>query len=285
MTYKDPKKMTRDEAFAELEELHNTLSAANIAYHAQDEPIMPDADFDRLRRRMAALEDQFPNLKQENSLTARVGATASDGFGKVPHAVRMLSLGNAFTDDDVSEFDKSVRKFLGLETGALAFTAEPKIDGLSLSLRYEFGKLVQAATRGDGAVGENVTANARTIHDVPQLLDDAPDILEVRGEVYMSHADFEALNARQSKAGAKTFANPRNAAAGSLRQLDVSVTKSRPLKFFAYAWGEVSAPLADTQSGAIARLKTLGFQTNPLTQICTGPSDMIAHYRDIESQR
>ena len=178
MTYKDPKKMTRDEAFAELEELHNTLSAANIAYHAQDEPIMPDADFDRLRRRMAALEDQFPNLKQENSLTARVGATASDGFGKVPHAVRMLSLGNAFTDDDVSEFDKSVRKFLGLETGALAFTAEPKIDGLSLSLRYEFGKLVQAATRGDGAVGENVTANARTIHDVPQLLDDAPDILE-----------------------------------------------------------------------------------------------------------
>jgi DNA ligase (NAD+) len=277
--------MTRDEAFAELEELHNTLSAANIAYHAQDEPIMPDADFDRLRRRMAALEDQFPNLKQENSLTARVGATASDGFGKVPHAVRMLSLGNAFTDDDVSEFDKSVRKFLGLETGALAFTAEPKIDGLSLSLRYEFGKLVQAATRGDGAVGENVTANARTIHDVPQLLDDAPDILEVRGEVYMSHADFEALNARQSKAGAKTFANPRNAAAGSLRQLDVSVTKSRPLKFFAYAWGEVSAPLADTQSGAIARLKTLGFQTNPLTQICTGPSDMIAHYRDIESQR
>ena len=285
MTYKDPKKMTRDEAFAELEELHNTLSAANIAYHAQDEPIMPDADFDRLRRRMAALEDQFPNLKQENSLTARVGATASDGFGKVPHAVRMLSLGNAFTDDDVSEFDKSVRKFLGLETGALAFTAEPKIDGLSLSLRYEFGKLVQAATRGDGAVGENVTANARTIHDVPQLLDDAPDILEVRGEVYMSHADFEALNARQSKAGAKTFANPRNAAAGSLRQLDVSVTKSRPLKFFAYAWGEVSAPLADTQSGAIARLKTLGFQTNPLTQICTGPSDMIAHYHDIESQR
>jgi DNA ligase (NAD+) len=285
VTYKDPKKMTRDEAFAELEELHNTLSAANIAYHAQDEPIMPDADFDRLRRRMAALEDQFPNLKQENSLTARVGATASDGFGKVPHAVRMLSLGNAFTDDDVSEFDKSVRKFLGLETGALAFTAEPKIDGLSLSLRYELGKLVQAATRGDGAVGENVTANARTIHDVPQLLDDAPDILEVRGEVYMSHADFEALNARQSKAGAKTFANPRNAAAGSLRQLDVSVTKSRPLKFFAYAWGEVSAPLADTQSGAIARLKTLGFQTNPLTQICTGPSDMIAHYRDIESQR
>ena len=285
MTYKDPKKMTRDEAFAELEELHNTLSAANIAYHAQDEPIMPDADFDRLRRRMAALEDQFPNLKQENSLTARVGATASDGFGKVPHAVRMLSLGNAFTDDDVSEFDKSVRKFLGLETGALAFTAEPKIDGLSLSLRYEFGKLVQAATRGDGAVGENVTANARTIHDVPQLLDDAPDILEVRGEVYMSHADFEALNARQSKAGAKTFANPRNAAAGSLRQLDVSVTKSRPLKFFAYAWGEVSAPLADTQSGAIARLKTFGFQTNPLTKTCTGPFDMIAHYRDIETQR
>jgi DNA ligase (NAD+) len=285
VTDKDPKKMPRDEAFAELEELHNTLSAANNAYHAQDEPIMSDADFDRLRRRLAALENQFPSLKEENSLTARVGATASDGFGKVPHAVRMLSLGNAFTDDDVSEFDKSVRKFLGLETGALAFTAEPKIDGLSLSLRYEFGKLVQAATRGDGAVGENVTANARTIHDVPQLLDDAPDILEVRGEVYMSHADFEALNARQSKAGAKTFANPRNAAAGSLRQLDVSVTKSRPLKFFAYAWGEVSAPLADTQSGAIARLKTLGFQTNPLTQICTGPSDMIAHYRDIESQR
>jgi DNA ligase (NAD+) len=277
--------LTKDEAAQELARLSARLAQANAEYHQDDAPQISDAEYDALKLRNAAIEARFSDLKRRDSPSENVGAAPSDGFGKVPHAVRMLSLGNAFTDDDVTEFDKSVRKFLGRETGALAFTAEPKIDGLSLSLRYEFGKLVQAATRGDGSVGENVTANARTIDDIPQVLDDAPDILEVRGEVYMSHTDFEALNARQRDAGAKTFANPRNAAAGSLRQLDVSITKSRPLKFFAYAWGEVSAPLADTQSGAIARLKALGFQTNPLTQICAGPSDMIAQYRDIETQR
>jgi len=278
-------KLTKDEAAQELARLSARLAQANAEYHQNDAPQISDAEYDALKLRNAAIEARFSDLKRRDSPSDNVGAAASDGFGKVPHSVRMLSLGNAFTNDDVTEFDKSVRKFLGRETGALTFTAEPKIDGLSLSLRYVSGKLVQAATRGDGAVGENVTANARTIHNVPQVLDDAPEILEVRGEVYMSHADFAALNSRQIAAGAKSFANPRNAAAGSLRQLDVSITKSRPLKFFAYAWGEVSSPLADTQSGAIERLKALGFQTNPLTQICAGPADMIAHYRDIETQR
>jgi DNA ligase (NAD+) len=197
----------------------------------------------------------------------------------------MLSLGNAFEDGDVVDFVTSIRKFLGMSEGSLLFTAEPKIDGLSLSLRYENGVLVQAATRGDGSVGENVTQNARTIDNIPMELTGAPDVLEVRGEVYMSHADFEALNARQVAAGAKTFANPRNAAAGSLRQLDASITKSRPLKFFAYAWGDLSAPLAETQASAIQRLNDLGFQTNPLTKLCATPGEMIAHYRDIEEQR
>ena len=278
-------KLTKDEAAQELARLSARLAQANAEYHQNDAPQISDAEYDALKLRNAAIEARFSDLKRRDSPSDNVGAAASDGFGKVPHSVRMLSLGNAFTNDDVTEFDKFVRKFLGCETGALTFTAEPKIDGLSLSLRYVSGKLVQAATRGDGAVGENVTANARTIHNVPQVLDDAPEILEVRGEVYMSHADFAALNSRQIAAGAKSFANPRNAAAGSLRQLDVSITKSRPLKFFAYAWGEVSSPLADTQSGAIERLKALGFQTNPLTQICAGPADMIAHYRDIETQR
>ena len=178
----------------------------------------------------------------------------------------MLSLANAFDDADVVEFDTRVRKYLSLgDDLALAYTAEPKIDGLSLSLRYEQGRLVQAATRGDGSVGENVTANARTIADIPHRLDGAPDLLEVRGEVYMSHADFEALNTRQEEAGQKTFANPRNAAAGALRQLDAEITRARPLRFFAYAWGALSAPLAETQKGAIDRLAALGFQTNPLT--------------------
>jgi DNA ligase (NAD+) len=198
----------------------------------------------------------------------------------------MLSLGNAFDDDDVTEFDTRIRKYLGVPVDtALTYTAEPKIDGLSLSLRYEGGVLVQAATRGDGAVGENVTANARTIADIPQKLQGAPDVLEVRGEVYMSHADFAALNENQTAAQAKTFANPRNAAAGSLRQLDARITKARPLRFFAYAWGDLSTPLGETQSGAIARLAALGFATNELTVTCDGPASMIAHYHMIEERR
>lgn len=277
--------LTQTEAAQEIARLAPLVAQANEDYHQSDTPRISDAVYDALKRRLAAIETRFPNLKQEDSPTEKVGATPSDGFGKIQHVVRMLSLGNAFSDEDVTEFDQSVRKFLGMGKDPLNFTAEPKIDGLSLSLRYENGTLMQAATRGDGSTGENVTENALTIADIPHQLTDAPDILEVRGEVYMSHADFEALNARQTEAGAKTFANPRNAAAGSLRQLDARITKSRPLRFFAYAWGALSAPLASTQTGAIERLETLGFQTNPLTRTCTSPSAMIAHYRKIEAQR
>jgi DNA ligase (NAD+) len=220
--------LSAEEAAQELARLAAVLAQANSDYHQKDAPDLTDADYDALKRRNADIEAQFPKLKRADSPSDQVGAAPSDGFGKITHAVRMLSLGNAFDDDDVAEFDKSVCKFLGLETGTVRYTAEPKIDGLSLSLRYENGALIQAATRGDGAVGENVTANARTIDTIPQTLTGAPDILEVRGEVYMSHADFDALNTRQAETGGKTFANPRNAAAGSLRQLDPGITKSRP---------------------------------------------------------
>ncbi|MGR3460837.1 MAG: NAD-dependent DNA ligase LigA, partial [Roseovarius sp.] len=202
------------------------------------------------------------------------------------HAQRMLSLGNAFSDDEITEFDARIRRYLGRDDDApLAYTSEPKIDGLSLSLRYEAGRLVQAATRGDGETGENVTANARTIGDIPATIEGAPEVLEVRGEVYMSHADFTALNTRQAEQGAKTFANPRNAAAGSLRQLDPAITAARPLRFFAYGWGELSAPLAETQMAAIKRLAALGFVTNPLTTLCDGSQELLAHYAEIEQAR
>lgn len=278
--------LSPQEAARELEKLARQLTKANAAYHTEDAPMISDAEFDRLKRRNADIETKFPDLKRADSPSNTVGAAPSEGFGKVTHAQRMLSLGNAFTDEDVAEFDISIRKYLGLSAAdPLEFTAEPKIDGLSLSLRYENGLLVQAATRGDGQIGENVTDNARTIRDVPQTVTGAPDILEVRGEVYMSHADFDALNARQTERGGKTFANPRNAAAGSLRQLDSSITASRPLRYFAYAWGVVSEPLAQTQMSAIERLRDLGFQTNPLTALCDSPDAMIAHYRLIEDQR
>ena len=276
--------LTEAEARDELARLAAAIAAANAAYHTLDAPEISDADFDALKRRNAAIEARFPSLKRADSPSDQVGATGAEGFGKVAHRVRMLSLENAFAAEEVADFDDRVRKFLG-HGGALSYTAEPKIDGLSLSLRYEGGVLIQAATRGDGEVGENVTENARTIADIPQRLTGAPEVLEVRGEVYMSHADFAALNARQGAAGDKTFANPRNAAAGSLRQLDANITASRPLRFFAYAWGEVSAPLAATQIDAIAGLKTLGFQTNPLTVLCDGPEALLAHYRLIEAQR
>ncbi|WP_425078236.1 NAD-dependent DNA ligase LigA [Ruegeria denitrificans] len=278
--------LTEDEARAELARLAELLSKANTLYHTADAPDMSDADYDALKRRNAEIEARFPHLKRPDSPTDQVGAKPADGFSKVTHAVRMMSLGNAFDDEDVADFDRSIRKYLGLGSGeSLAYTAEPKIDGLSLSLRYENGQLVQAATRGDGEVGENVTANARTVSDIPQHLQNAPEVLEVRGEVYMSHADFEALNARQAERGGKPFANPRNAAAGSLRQLDPEITRSRPLRFFAYAWGEVSEPLSDSQMGAIERLKSLGFSTNPLTRLCATTQEMLEHYRDIEAQR
>ena len=279
-------KLGEAEAREELARLAELLARANIAYHGADSPDISDAEYDALKRRNAEIEARFPALKRSDSPSEMVGSAPSEGFAKVRHSVRMLSLGNAFEEGEIRDFDDRVRRYLNLAADAdLSFTAEPKIDGLSLSLRYEGGTLVQAATRGDGETGENVTANARTIDDIPTQLEGAPEVLEVRGEVYMSHADFAALNDRQEAAGAKTFANPRNAAAGSLRQLDPAITRTRPLRFFAYAWGELSAPLADTQMGAIDRLRALGFQTNPLTRLCDGPSDMLAHYAEIEAQR
>ncbi|MGD1884181.1 MAG: NAD-dependent DNA ligase LigA [Paracoccaceae bacterium] len=282
----DPSTLTRKDAEKELADLARVLNAANKAYHRDDAPDLSDAEYDALKRRNVALEEQFPYLKRADSPTDQVGAIPAEGFSKVRHEVAMLSLSNAFDDDDIADFDQRIRRYLGLsEEEALRYVAEPKIDGLSLSLRYEMGELVQAATRGDGTTGENVTANARTISDVPTRLTDAPDILEVRGEIYMSHSDFQALNEHQAEAGDKTFANPRNAAAGSLRQLDAAITRRRPLRFFAYAWGALSQPLADTQLCAIARLNQLGFRTNPLTRACGGPKEMVAHYRKIETQR
>jgi DNA ligase (NAD+) len=288
MAEKPVEALTEAEARAELARLAEAIAAANTAYHTLDAPEISDADYDALRRRHLAIETRFPDLKRGDSPSNQVGAAVAEGFGKVTHRVRMLSLENAFAPEEVAEFDDRVRKFLGHQ-GALDYTAEPKIDGLSLSLRYEDGVLVQAATRGDGEMGENVTENARTIADIPRELTGVPEalpaVLEVRGEVYMSHADFAALNDRQAAAGEKIFANPRNAAAGSLRQLDSRITASRPLRFFAYSWGEVSAPLARTQFAAIERLGALGFKTNPLTVLCDGPEALLAQYRLIEAQR
>jgi DNA ligase (NAD+) len=277
--------LTEEEAREELARLSQLIAAANAAYHTHDTPQISDADYDTLKQRNRQIEKRFPRLKREDSPTEQVGAPIAEGFGKLKHAVRMMSLGNAFDEEDVSEFDNFICNYLGQEPGSVSYTAEPKIDGLSLSLRYEHGQLVQAATRGDGETGENVTENARTITDIPQELTDAPEILEVRGEVYMLHSDFERLNQRQLKNREKEFANPRNAAAGSLRQLDSEVTRSRPLRFFAYSWGEVSAPLAKTQMEAVKRLKALGFQVNELTKYCASIAEMLAHYRMIEQQR
>ena len=277
-----------DEAGAgrELAELARRLGEANAAYHRDDAPVMDDATYDALRRRNAAIEARFPHLVREDSPSAAVGAAPADAFEKHRHARRMLSLGNAFTDADVAEFAAGVRRYLGLgPDDPLRFTAEPKIDGLSLSLRYEGGALAVAATRGDGSVGEVVTANARTIRDIPARIEGAPDVLEVRGEIYMSHPDFAALNARQAEAGARPFANPRNAAAGSLRQLDAAITARRPLRFFAYAWGEVSAPLGETQTAALERLGAMGFAVNPRTRTCDAVEEMLAHHAAIERER
>ncbi len=278
--------LTPDEARAEWGWLAGAVAGANRAYHTDDAPEISDAEYDALKRRLQAIEARFPELASEESPTRQVGAAPSETFAKVRHSVRMLSLENAFAPEEIAEFDDRIRRYLNLgPDAALTYTAEPKIDGLSLSLRYERGQLVQAATRGDGETGENVTANARTIADILETLSGAPDVMEVRGEVYMSHADFAALNDRQVETGGKTFANPRNAAAGSLRQLDAGITASRPLRFFAYSWGEVSEPLAETQMGAVERLATLGFQTNPMTRECDGPSALLSAYSEIERKR
>ena len=277
--------LTRSQAAQELQRLGEVLRRANTAYHTDDAPEITDADYDQLKHRLVEIETAFPKLKNADSPSMAVGAAPREGFSKIAHESRMLSLSNAFDDADIIEFDERIRKFLGLGDAVVSYTAEPKIDGLSLSLRYEDGVLIQAATRGDGQTGENVTANVRTIRDIPQELTGAPDILEVRGEVYMSHKDFAALNIAQAESGGKSFANPRNAAAGSLRQLNVEITKSRPLRFFAYAWGVLSEPLAQTQMAAIERLKGLGFQTNPKTKICDGPEEMLDQYQLIEAAR
>jgi DNA ligase (NAD+) len=263
------------------------IAAHDQRYYNEDAPTVSDAEYDALRLRYAALEASFPELSTPESLTRKVGAAPSEKFAKVRHRVPMLSLGNVFSDDEVGEFVARVRRFLGLDPDApLAVTAEPKIDGLSCSLRFEKGELAQAATRGDGFEGEDVTANVRTIGEIPAHLFGAPpDVLEVRGEVYMTHADFAALNARQAEAGKPLFANPRNAAAGSLRQLDPSITASRPLHFFAYAWGEASVLPADTQMGMIAAFRVLGLPVNPLMTLCHSAEDLIAQYRGIESLR
>lgn len=253
--------LTEAEAAAELARLAAEIAAHDRAYYQEDAPRIPDAAYDALRARNAAIEARFPGLVRTDSPSRRVGAPPAEGFGKIRHARPMLSLDNGFAAEDARAFEARVRRFLGLPPEIpIAYTAEAKIDGLSLSLRYEAGRLVSAATRGDGAEGEDVTANARTIAEIPQLLDGAaPAVLEVRGEVYMRWADFEALNAQQAAAGERLFANPRNAAAGALRQLDPAVTASRRLRFYAHGWGEVSSPLAATQFEAMGALAGLGF--------------------------
>ncbi len=274
------------EASGEVERLSALIRAADEAYYQNDAPTLTDADYDALRRRLIALEARFPELKRADSPTQTVGSGPSEKFEKIRHAVAMLSLDNAFSDEDVADFVGRVHKFLATHGQVVGFTAEPKIDGLSLSLRYEKGRLVHAATRGDGAEGENVTANVRTIADIPGVLpDDVPEVLEVRGEVYMSHADFAALNARAEAAGEKTFANPRNAAAGSLRQLDARITAARPLKFFAYAWGEVSDWDVDTQFERVRAFGRWRFPINALMVRCAGAEEMLAHYRLLEAKR
>ncbi|MCJ2091532.1 NAD-dependent DNA ligase LigA [Methylobacterium sp. J-072] len=280
--------LTAEEARTEHARLSEAIQEADRLYHQEDAPEISDAEYDRLRRRLEEIETRFPDLAGTGAVSTSVGAKPSEKFAKVRHAVPMLSLGNAFDPEEVAEFVARVRRFLGLaEDAPLAFTAEPKIDGLSLSLRYVNGKLETAATRGDGEVGENVTANARTVQDIPATLAGSgwPEICEVRGEVYLSHADFAAINARQEAAGKPLFANPRNAAAGSLRQLDPGITASRPLKFFAYAWGELSGPIAETQSGVLERFAAWGLPVNPLTQTFTDIESMLGHYRWIEADR
>ena len=282
----DVAKLTRAEAEHELARVASVLNQAYIAYHAQDDPLISDADFDRLKRRNAEIESRFASLKRSDSPSDKIGAEAESGFSKVTHSQRMLSLGNAFDAQDVDEFDERIRRFLGLKSEAvLTYTAEPKIDGLSLTLRYEAGRLVQAATRGDGSVGENVTQNARMITDIPLVLKDAPPVLEVRGEVYMARSDFQRLNETPAQAQAKLFSNPRNAAAGSLRQVDADITRSRPLKFFAYAWGELSNPLGASQSEVLKAFSKLGFAINPLTLTCQSVAQLIAHYQHISALR
>jgi DNA ligase (NAD+) len=275
--------LTAEEAAVELERLAAEITGHDRRYYADDAPTVSDAEYDALRIRNAEIEARFPELVRSDSPSHKVGTAPSGTFGKVVHAVPMLSLDNVFSDEDVRDFVASVRRFLAFPADReIVFTAEPKIDGLSMSLRYENRRLVSAATRGDGTTGENVTANIRTIAEIPQTLPaGAPDVVEIRGEVYMAKSEFQALNARMEAEGKPTYVNPRNTAAGSLRQLDATVTASRNLRFFAYAWGEMSAMPADTQHGMIETFRAWGFKVNPLTKRLTNADEVIAHYREI----
>ena len=277
----------REAAKAELAALADEIAQHDLRYHQNDAPTISDAEYDALKRRNDELEALYPDLVRPDSPNQRVGAAPSGAFGKVRHTVRMLSLSNGFSDEDVADWLARVRRFIGLgDNDALAVTAEPKIDGLSASLRYENGVFVRGATRGDGQVGEDVTANLRTVSDIPERLPKgAPDVFEVRGEVYMRHADFAALNERVTGEGKPPFANPRNAAAGSLRQLDAEVTRARPLRFFAYAWGEASAMVADTQSGMVETFASWGFSVNPEMRSLDDLPGLLAYYADLERQR
>jgi DNA ligase (NAD+) len=280
--------LTAEEAADEHKRLAAEIAESDRLYYQEDAPKLSDADYDALRKRLEAIEEVFPELAAPESPTQKVGAAPSEKFAKVRHAVSMLSLGNIFDEEEAREFLDRVRRFLKIDAGeAVEVTAEPKIDGLSISLRYEDGALVTAATRGDGFEGENVTPNVRTIASIPERVkaSDFPSVFEVRGEIFMSAADFLAMNERQQAEGGKIFANPRNFAAGSLRQLDPKITASRPLQFFAYAWGETGPLPAGTQFGVVEAFKRWGFPVNPLMRVCRSVEEMLATYRDIETQR
>ena len=280
--------LTEKQAKAEHARLAADIAEHDRRYYQEDAPTVSDAAYDGLRRRYAAIEARFPELRTLDSLTQRVGAAPAARFAKVRHAVPMLSLDNAFAEQDVLDFVARIRRFLRLgDDEEIAFSAEPKIDGLSMSLRYENGELVSGATRGDGAEGEDVTANVKTLKDIPHRLKrkSVPAVCEVRGEIYMTKQAFLALNQRQAASGGQVFANPRNSAAGSLRQKDPSITASRPLGFFAYGWGEMSDMPADTQTGMIKWFEACGFTTNPLTRLCRSVEELLAFHREIEAQR
>ena len=280
--------LTERQAKREHARLDAEIKQHDERYYQKDAPTVSDADYDALRRRYEQIEERFPDLKTLESLSRKVGAAPARGFAKVRHAVPMLSLQNAFADEDVADFVGRIRRFLNLKDDEkVVFTAEPKIDGLSMSLRYEDGALVTAATRGDGFEGEDVTANIKTMKEVPQQLKGKhiPKVCEIRGEVYMTRANFLALNKRQAEAGKELFANVRNSTGGSLRQKDPSVTASRTLHFFAYAWGEMSEMPADTQSGMLKWLGSCGFKVNPLWRKCSSVEEMLAFHRDIGNER
>ena len=280
--------LTAEQAAEELERLAREIAAADVAYHQNDAPEITDAEYDALRRRNEAIEQAFPDLVRADSPTGSIGAPPAEGFAKVRHAVPMLSLAKAYTDQDVVDFIERGRRFFQRDEGLeIAFTAEPKIDGLSASLRYENGVFVQGATRGDGTVGEDITANLRTIADIPHRLKGSgwPEVIEIRGEVYMTYAEFQALKARSAAAGGQDYVNPRNTAAGSLRQKDPSVTASRNLKFFAYAWGYTTADPAPTQYDSVQKFAEWGFSISPLMVRAKSVDELIAQYRLIEAQR